>query len=216
MALVSPSLLSADFVRLADEIARLEGVGCDWLHIDVMDGVFVPNITIGMPVVKAIRGVTSLPLDVHLMIDRPGRYIGDFLAAGSDLITIHAEADTAENIRSALKAIRAGGAKAGLSLKPGTPARDIEPFLPLCDLVLVMTVEPGFGGQSFLYDQLEKIRYLKELSEAGQPELLLEVDGGINIETAALCRQAGIDVLVSGSSLFRAADLAEYVRTIRG
>ena len=194
--LVAPSLLSADFANLAAEIAKVEKAGADWLHLDVMDGHFVPNLTIGMPVVKSIKKVATRPLDVHLMIEKPEKYIEAFVKAGADYLTIHVEAT--EDPLSVLRKIRELGAKPGITLRPGTAVEKIVPLLHEVDLVLVMTVEPGFGGQIFMQDQVEKINYLKEKVNAGT---LIEVDGGINEETAKQCACA--DVLVAGSYLCR-------------
>ena len=216
MTKIAPSILSADYVNLARDIARVEDAGADYLHVDVMDGLFVPNITIGIPVTKAIHGVARIPLDVHLMIDRPIRYVDDFLAAGADILTLHVESDTAENTAAALKRIREKGARAGLTLKPGTPVEALYPFLELCDLLLVMTVEPGFGGQSFMADQMPKVRTLRQLIDQRFPKTELEVDGGVNRDTAAICRENGANVLVSGSALFKAPDMAEFIRFIKG
>lgn len=214
MAKVSPSILSADFVNLERDVRALAGAGADYVHVDVMDGEFVPNITIGIPVVAALRRVTELPLDVHLMIDRPLRYVDRFCAAGADILTVHVEADTEENTLEALKKIRANGVRAAVSVKPKTPAEAVLPFLPYCDLILVMTVEPGFGGQSFLENQMEKLAALGALCAERNPECLLEVDGGVNAQTGALCRQSGANVLVAGSAFFKAKDKAAFVKEI--
>ena len=211
----APSILAADFANLERDIRMAEAAGADYIHVDVMDGLFVPNISIGVPVVASIRKVTDLPLDVHLMIDRPGRYIDAFREAGADILTLHVEADTPENIRAALERTRAGGVRAALSVKPGTPAGALRPFLPLCDMVLVMTVEPGFGGQKFMEDMLPKIRTLRSWIDAEFPGMELEVDGGINARTAERCTAAGADVLVAGSAFFSAADPAALLRKIR-
>ncbi len=215
MAKVSPSILSADFVNLERDIRALVPAGADYVHVDVMDGEFVPNITIGIPVTAAIRRVSELPLDVHLMIDRPIRYVEDFCKAGADILTLHVEADTAENTRAALEKIRALGVRPALSLKPRTPAEAVLPFLPLCDLILVMTVEPGFGGQKFMADMLPKIRTIRGWIDRFRPGCELEVDGGVNLETAELCKQAGADVLVAGSAWFKSPDPAAFAHVLK-
>ena len=213
---VSPSILSADFVNLERDIRALTPAGADYVHIDVMDGLFVPNITIGIPVVAAIRKVTQLPLDVHLMIDRPIRYVERFCEAGADILTLHVEADTQENTIEALKKIRACGVRPAISLRPRTPAEVVVPFLPFCSLILVMTVEPGFGGQSFMADMMPKLQTVRALIDARQPECELEVDGGINEQTAKVCSTAGANVLVAGSAYFKAPDKAAFVRALKG
>lgn len=215
MIKVSPSILSADFVNLERDIRALTPAGADYVHVDVMDGIFVPNITIGIPVVAAIRRITDLPLDVHLMIDRPIRYVDDFCKAGSDILTIHTEADTEENTLNALKRIRENGVKAAISIKPKTSAEAVLPFLPFCDLILVMTVEPGFGGQSFMEDMMPKLKKIREYIDAQNPSCELEVDGGVNKETAMICRENGANVLVAGSAYFKASDPADFVRSVK-
>ena len=215
MIKVAPSILSADFVNLERDIRALGPAGADYVHVDVMDGLFVPNLTIGLPVVKAISRISPLPLDVHLMIDRPLRYAERFCEAGADVLTLHVEADTPEHTREALETIRACGKKAGLSLKPGTPAEAALPYLELCDLILVMTVEPGFGGQHFMADQLPKINRVRALIEQHAPHCMLEVDGGVDEKTAPLCTKAGADVLVAGSAVFGKPDRAAAIRAIR-
>lgn len=215
MIKVSPSILSADFVNLERDIRALTPAGADYVHIDVMDGNFVPNITIGIPVVAAIRGITDLPLDVHLMIDRPVRYVERFCKAGADILTIHIEADSEKNTLAALEAIRACGVKAAISVKPKTPAEAVLPYLPLCDLILVMTVEPGFGGQSFMADMMPKVSQIRAYIDAQNPACELEVDGGVNEQTAKICTGAGANVLVAGSAFFRAADKAAFVRAVK-
>ena len=216
MAKIAPSILSADFANLERDIHDLEKNGADIVHVDIMDGIFVPNISIGIPVVAALRKVTDLPLDVHLMIDRPLRYVERFCIAGADLVCIHVEADSEANTRAALKAIRACGKQAGLSLKPGTGWEAALPFVEDVDLLLVMTVEPGFGGQKFMSDMLPKLSKLREvMDEFGLP-CTMEVDGGINPMTATLAAAAGADMLVAGSDVFKAEDRGLRIRQLRG
>ena len=215
MIKVAPSILSADFVNLERDIRALGPAGADYVHVDVMDGIFVPNITIGIPVVAAIRRVTALPLDVHLMIDRPLRYAERFCEAGADVLTLHVEADTPEHTREALETIRACGKKAGLSLKPGTPAEAALPYLELCDLILVMTVEPGFGGQKFMADMMPKLKTLRRWLDGKNLGCELEVDGGVNAETARICRENGANVLVAGSAWFKASDPAAFAAAVK-
>jgi ribulose-phosphate 3-epimerase len=205
---IAPSLLSADFGRLAEEIRDVEEAGCDALHVDVMDGHFVPNITIGPVVVSAIRKVTKLPLDVHLMIQDPVRYIDAFRKAGSDWLTIHVEAE--KDAGSTLREIKKQGAKAGLSLRPGTPVESLDPYLSELDLVLVMSVEPGFGGQSFMPEQMAKLKALRPKFSK-----ILAVDGGIDPRTAAQALDAGADLLVAGSAIFGKPDRAKVIREFR-
>ena len=215
MAKLSPSILSADFANLERDIHDIEANGGDWVHVDVMDGIFVPNITIGIPVVKALRPVTKLPLDVHLMIDRPIRYVEDFVKAGADWLTIHIEADQPQNTLEALDKIRALGCKAGIVLKPKTPVEAAIPYLEKCDIILVMTVEPGFGGQKFMADMMPKLKQLREWLDDINPDCLLEVDGGVDAETCAVCKENGAQVLVAGSAYFKATDRVSFVRTIQ-
>ena len=215
MAKIAPSILSADFVNLERDIHNIEENGAGWVHVDVMDGLFVPNISIGIPVVQALRRVTDLPLDVHLMIERPIRYVEQFVRAGADWLTIHIEADQPQNTLEALDKIRALGCKAAVSLKPRTPAEAALPYLTKCDMVLVMTVEPGFGGQSFMADMMEKVRFLRTTLDRVNPECRIEVDGGVDAVTQAVCKQNGADVLVTGSAYFKAADRAAFVKTVQ-
>ena len=214
MVKIAPSILSADFVNLQRDIARLPDAGANYVHVDVMDGIFVPNITIGMPVVAAIRRITDLPLDVHLMIDRPIRYVEEFCKAGADILTIHVEADTTENNLEALRLIRQAGVKPAISVKPNTPAEAVVPYLKLVDLILVMTVEPGFGGQKFMADMMPKLRAIRQMIDEQNPSCELEVDGGINAETAQVCKANGANVLVAGSAFFKAEDPRALVQAI--
>jgi ribulose-phosphate 3-epimerase len=206
--MIAPSLLSADFSRLAEEVRDVEKAGCDVLHIDVMDGHFVPNLTIGPLVVDAIRKITKMPLDVHLMIDRPSRYVSEFRKAGADWITVHVEAE--KDVKGVLKMIRDEGAKAGISLRPGTSVETLFPYLPDLDLVLVMSVEPGFGGQSFMPEMMDKIKVLRPKFNG-----LISVDGGIGAGNAVQALEAGADVLVAGSAIFGKADRAKAIREFR-
>ncbi|SHI06016.1 ribulose-phosphate 3-epimerase [Sporobacter termitidis DSM 10068] len=213
MIKIAPSILSADFTRLGEEIASIRDA--EYLHFDVMDGIFVPNISVGIPVLEAVRKFTDMTLDVHLMITEPVRYVKNFIDAGADIVVIHVEADTPERTAEALKVIRASGKRAGLSLKPKTPVDAVLPYLDLLDLILVMTVEPGFGGQKFMADQLDKVRYLRARIDERGLGCEIEVDGGINPETAKLCVDAGVDVLVAGSAVFGAGDRTGVIRRLR-
>ena len=215
MALIVPSILSADFANLQAGVETIAESGADWVHVDVMDGLFVPNITIGIPVVAALRRVTSLPLNVHLMIDRPIRYVEQFCKAGADYLTIHVEADTPENTLEALEKIASFGVKPAISLKPGTPAEAAIPYFPYCSMILVMTVEPGFGGQKFMADMMPKLRRLRSLLTEGGFDCLLEVDGGVDSVTASQCKESGADILVTGSAYFKAPDKLEFVKMIQ-
>jgi len=214
MIKIAPSILSADFANLQREIQRISTA--DYVHLDVMDGVFVPNITIGIPVVKSIRPTTALPLDVHLMIDRPVRYVEAFCQAGADIVTVHVEADTEENTGKALELIRAQGKRPGVVVKPRTPAEAVLPFLDKCAMVLVMTVEPGFGGQAFMPDMMDKVRAIRGWIHSRGLDCELEVDGGIGPATAPVAVAAGANVLVAGSAVYKAADIPGRIRELRG
>lgn len=210
--IVSPSILSADFANLERDIKAVENAGADWIHVDVMDGHFVPNITIGVPVVKSIRKVTKLPLDVHLMIENPEKYVEPFVKAGADIITFHYEA-AGEKSREILKIIKSFGVKAGISIKPKTSPDKIFNLLTTADMVLVMTVEPGFGGQSFMPDCAEKIPYIKKNSPQN---MIIQVDGGINAETAKVCTSVGANSLVAGSYVYKSDDIKTAIDSLRG
>lgn len=234
--IISPSILSADFANLERDIKIVEDAGADWIHVDVMDGHFVPNITIGAPVVKSIRKVTQLPLDVHLMIENPEKYIEDFKNAGADIITFHYEA--VDDVVSVINMIKSFGIKAGLSIKPKTKAEEIFEFLPLLDLVLVMTVEPGFGGQSFMHDCAQKIVEIKQQAGAsrgwnsgnhalpnGTPfnaseqdtskDLIIQVDGGINNVTGHICSSLGANSLVAGNYIYGHKDISQAIKSLK-
>jgi len=213
MIKIAPSILSADFSRLGEEVRKVEGAGADWIHIDVMDGNFVPNITIGPAVVRAIRKHCSIPFDVHLMILRPERYLDRFSEAGADYITLHVEAT--ERPADVIREIHRLGKKAGISLNPGTPFSEVRPYMDKIDLLLIMTVNPGFGGQSFMYDVVPKIREASEYKERTGLEVEIAVDGGINAETARVAISAGATVLVAGSSLFSADSMADEIKRWR-
>lgn len=214
MVKIAPSILSADFADLGREVQRVSSA--DWLHVDVMDGMFVSNISIGVPVVKSLRKATDMFLDVHLMIEKPVRYIDAFADAGADLLSIHLESDMPPGIRAALEAMDRKGVKKGIVLRPITAAEAVLPYIKDVDLILVMTVEPGFGGQKFMTDQLPKLAAIRKYIEEYNPTCHLEVDGGVDPKTAPLCIEAGADVLVAGSAVYGAADPAEAIRTLRG
>ena len=215
MIKIAPSILSADFSKLGNEIEDIKRGGADYVHFDVMDGEFVPNISIGVPVLKSVRKATDMFLDVHLMIDRPVRYAEVFCKSGADLVMFHVESDTADKISEAIDIVKACGKKVGLSVKPKTPAEAIYPYIDRLDMVLVMTVEPGFGGQSFMHDQLPKIKQFRDEIDRRVLDCELEVDGGVDPVTAKLCKEAGANVLVAGSAVFGKADRAAQIEAIR-
>ncbi|WP_409275616.1 ribulose-phosphate 3-epimerase [Neobacillus sp. SCS-31] len=214
MVKIAPSILSADFSRLGEEIKDVERGGADYIHVDVMDGHFVPNITIGPLIVEAIRPVTDLPLDVHLMIENPDQYIEAFAKAGADYITVHVEAS--RHLHRTIHLIKSFGIKAGVVLNPATPVESIKHIIEDVDMVLLMTVNPGFGGQKFIQGVLPKIRQVKAMALAAGKELEIEVDGGVNAETAKLCIEAGATVLVAGSAVYGQVDRAKAIADIRG
>lgn len=212
--IISPSILSADFANLERDIRRVTDAGAKWVHIDVMDGHFVPNITIGAPVVKSLRKITNAMLDVHLMISEPQKYVKDFIAAGSDIITFHLEAQKDLTL-DIIKEIKSADIMAGLSIKPKTPVDEIKKFIPYLDLVLIMTVEPGFGGQRFMHDCVQKIADVKEYARILKKEnLYIQVDGGINDKTANICKSLGANSLVAGSYIFGSSDIASALKSL--
>ncbi len=215
MIKIAPSILSADFAKLGMEIAEVEAGGADWIHVDVMDGHFVPNITLGAPIVNSIQHYTTLPLDVHLMIEQPERYIADFAKAGAKVITVHAEACT--HLHRVVHMIKELGVQAGVAINPGTPTSVLQEVLPDLDLVLIMTVNPGFGGQSFIPRTLHKIRQVRQaLNEVSLFDVHIEVDGGVTVDTAPQVVEAGADVLVAGSAVFGQSNRALAISQIRG
>lgn len=210
---IAPSMLACDFAKMGEEIKRISEAGADYIHLDVMDGSFVPNISIGPAVVKSLRKYTELPFDLHLMVNKPSRYIGAFLDAGANIITFHAE--TEPDVKGTLRRIRAAGAMPSLALKPKLPAEMLFPYLEDVSMILVMAVEPGFGGQSFQPEAAQKLRIFKEEAKRRGLNLLLEVDGGINPETVKTVAKAGADIAVAGTSIFGAEDAAAAIRTLR-
>ena len=214
MAILSPSILSADYMHFHADMDETKKNGAKWLHVDIMDGHFVPNMSFGYAWVKSMRKITDLVLDVHLMIDTPIKYAEEFCKAGADYLTIHVEADTPENIEKTLELIRSLGVKPGIVVKPNTPAEAIEKYLPMVDLVLVMTVEPGFGGQKFMEHMMPKLKQIREMLDKVNPSCHLEVDGGVDLNTAEICKANGANVLVAGSAFYGAADRTAFVAQI--
>lgn len=212
--IVSPSLLATDPMNMGRDIKMLEEAGAKWFHVDCMDGDFVPNFSFGYSIVSAIDKISDKFLDVHLMIERPIRYIENYVKAGSDLITIHVEADTAENVKKTLELIKSYGVKVGLSIKPKTPASAILPYIDMIDLVLVMTVEPGFGGQSFMADMMPKLKEVSEIVEKFNPTCHVEVDGGVDEVTSKICKENGANVFVAGSACLKAVDKKAFISNI--
>lgn len=213
MKLIAPSILSADGGKLGAEIAAVEKAGADWIHLDVMDGHFVPNITMGPAIIAALRKATGLPFDVHLMIKNPDNYVGSFAAAGADYITVHVEA--AGHLHRTIELIKKTGKKAGVSLNPATPLCSIEEILPDIDLLLIMSVNPGFGGQKFIQSSLAKIKRARAMIAGLSPKTLLEVDGGVNLQNIASIARAGTDVLVAGAAVFGTADYAQTIASLK-
>ena len=214
MAILAPSILSCDYMNMQRDFTDCKENGVKWLHVDIMDGHFVPNLSFGYSLVKAMRPITDLVLDVHLMIDTPIKYAENFCKAGADYLTIHVEADTPENIRKTLELIRAMGVRPGIVVKPKTPAEAIAEYLPLVDMVLVMTVEPGFGGQKFMADMMPKLKQLRQMLDEVNPNCHLEVDGGVDLNTMVTCKENGADVLVAGSAYFGSNDKAAFTKAM--
>lgn len=212
--IVSPSLLATDPLYFGRDVKMLQDAGAKWFHVDCMDGTFVPNFSFGYSTVSALRKFTDKVLDVHLMIDRPLRYVEHYIKAGADYLTIHVEADSEENTLKALEIIKSKGVKCGISIKPKTPVSAIEKYLPILDLVLVMTVEPGFGGQSFMQDMMPKLNELKKLVDKVNPACHIQVDGGIDINTAKICKENGANVFVAGSACLKAEDKKAFINSI--
>ena len=209
--IVSPSILSADFANLERDIKRVEQAGADWLHIDVMDGHFVPNITIGVPVTASIKKITELPLDVHLMIENPEKYVEPFVNAGADILTFHYEAVLPDKVQQLIEYIKSFGIKAGMSIKPKTQVEEIAKYLSMPDMLLIMTVEPGFGGQKFMPDCAEKIKSVREIA----PDIIIQVDGGINAETGKICKNFGANSLVAGNYIYKSTDISRAIKFLK-
>ena len=212
MGILAPSILSCDYMNMQRDFTECKENGVKWLHVDIMDGHFVPNLSFGYSLVKSMRPITDLVLDVHLMIDTPIQYAENFCKAGADYLTIHVEADTRENIHKTLELIRSLGVKPGIVVKPNTPAEEIEEFLPMVDMVLVMTVEPGFGGQKFMAHMMPKVKQLREMLDKVNPACYLEVDGGVDLNTVVTCKENGADVFVAGSAYFGAQDKKSFTQ----
>ena len=210
---ISPSMLASNFAKLSDELKKIEKNGADYVHLDVMDGMFVPNITFGAPVIKSMRKYSGLPFDVHLMINEPLRYIDDFVKAGADIITFHVEAES--DIEGTIRKIKDSGVKCGLSIKPGTPVEELYPFINKIDLALIMTVEPGFGGQKFMPGMMEKVRLLKDKIRETGAAVKIEVDGGIDEKTANIAGASGVDICVAGTSVFKADNMKSRIDAIK-
>jgi len=214
MAILAPSILSADYMHFHEDMNQVKTDGAKWLHVDIMDGHFVPNLSFGYSWLKAMRKITDLVLDVHLMIDTPIKYAEEFCKAGADYLTVHVEADTPENIHKTIDLIRSLGVKPGVVVKPNTPAEAVAPYLDKIDLVLVMTVEPGFGGQKFMAHMMPKVQQLRRMIDEVNPNCYLEVDGGVDLTTGKICKENGANVLVAGSAFFGAADRPGFVKAI--
>lgn len=210
---IAPSILASDFSKLKEEVEKLEASGADYIHLDVMDGVFVPNLTFGAPIVSSIRKFTKLPFDVHLMILEPHRYINEFAESGADIITFHVEAES--RIKDTIDLIRSHGKRVGIAIKPTTDIKRVYEFLKYVDLVLIMTVEPGFGGQRFISKMMDKVKILKEKIENEKLDVKIEVDGGINEETAKIAKSFGVDIAVSGTSVFKSEDLKKGIESLK-